>query len=42
MGSGECTCPVAETDVAIGGAFKICIQGEGDQGPMDITEKLIR
>lgn len=30
MGSGECTCTVAETDVAIGGAFKICIQGEGD------------
>jgi uncharacterized protein YndB with AHSA1/START domain len=30
MGPGECTCPVAETDVAIGGAFKICIRGEGD------------
>ncbi len=30
MGPGECTCPVAETDLKIGGTFKICIRGEGD------------
>ncbi|NKB20725.1 MAG: SRPBCC domain-containing protein [Alphaproteobacteria bacterium] len=30
MGPGECSCPVAETDVSVGGAFKICIRGEGD------------
>ncbi len=30
MGPGECTCPVAETEIVIGGAFKICIRGEGD------------
>lgn len=30
MGPGECTCPFAETDLKIGGAYKICIRGEGD------------
>jgi len=30
MGPGKFTCPVAETDVVTGGAFKICIRGEGD------------
>ena len=29
-GPGECTCPVAETDAVMGGAFKICIRGEVD------------
>tara|TARA_B100000676_G_scaffold313549_1_gene397174 strand:+ start:18628 stop:18864 length:237 start_codon:yes stop_codon:yes gene_type:complete len=28
MGPGECTCPVAETDLRIGGAYRICIHGE--------------